>query len=200
MCFCANCKYLILVQSYLKILTLSSVLAAIFFISVYQLNVPSITFTWGRPTLCPCALLFLVTVSMMVSSESAQLLCVVGCCQNIFTLLSSLSLFQWISQNLFYSFKLSFLYVPVRFCEAKLIQMMCVLFSRLYAVSWPVSLLPLQPPWRSLQDEEHGAPGRKCLHRGLQTMSRYSTIMHTHTTPIQYVTVFSACFHSAVLP
>lgn len=67
---------------------------------------------------------------------------------------------------------------------------MCVLFSRLYAVFWPVGLLPLQPPWRSLQDEEHGAPGRKRLRRGLQTMSRYCMTMHAHMAPV-FFCIFS---------
>lgn len=69
---------------------------------------------------------------------------------------------------------------------------MNLLFSRLHAVFWPVSLLPLQPPWRSLQDEEHGAAGRECLHRGLQTMSRYVwSCMHTYHS-VHCFTVFSA--------
>lgn len=69
---------------------------------------------------------------------------------------------------------------------------MNVLFCRLHAVFWPVSLLPLQPPWRSLQDEEHGAAGRECLRRGLQTMSRYVwSCMHTYRS-IHYFAVFSA--------
>lgn len=51
-------------------------------------------------------------------------------------------------------------------------------FSRLHAVFWTVGLLPLQPPWRSLQDEEHDAPGRKSLRRGLQTVCRYCVVSY----------------------
>lgn len=45
---------------------------------------------------------------------------------------------------------------------------------------WPVGLLPLQPPRGSLQDEEHVAPRRRRLHRGLPTASRYQTAVHVN--------------------
>lgn len=51
----------------------------------------------------------------------------------------------------------------------------CLRVCRLHAVFRPVGLLPLQPPRRSPEDEEHGPAGRQRLRGGLHTVSRYAT-------------------------
>lgn len=75
--------------------------------------------------------------------------------------------------------------------------MKCMCFcSRLYAVFWPISLLSLQPPRGSLQDEEYDAPRRKCLCWGLQTLCRYCAVIVGF--PHTYV-VYPVCYYSGAL-